>query len=547
MDRSYVPGSPPLPPASPWEMDLQPRLLLVVLDGSVPPRLHEPRGRASHLGMHSATFAHCVAHVALEKRKCVVFANVVWCCVAISTYQAAGVGLLKPVFAAMPIVSTAFAVFFINLPTVVRERLRAEDQAKEKIAVMYSASMRMIDLLCDAVVELGKDLCVIAEVPKVVSMLFLQGSTNLRGLRLSNFMEADCQQRFTDMLEGAGEGDGPDVGAFNVTLLDSMGNPLHLEVFYIHIAASVGKTRYLLGLRENMQAEGRLGVLPEAGHEQLALSDLPDHAFQRPAAPESDATSSAYSEDVDRLFVPHRLETTQAAKTHLLEHLLRQIRFERYTGEGGGSSFCCGKHEALASLQKDVASWKQELCYAVFFLHSGWQCAHCGILKKTWPSQSRCEVCGPCPGGLWPQQSGGGAGHVESTFAGEKSDLGQLLPATERLSTSKAAKRSLIEDAIKTVNFKGSIAAEPCCAKHQASGAFLEFLVESRQQPCDCTFAHYAAWQCSCCGVLRAEAPPAADLCALCEQLRVSSNAGARRGGFGGSSRGGSVAATVEL
>eukprot|EP00929_Paragymnodinium_shiwhaense_P037720 TRINITY_DN20047_c0_g1_i4.p1 TRINITY_DN20047_c0_g1~~TRINITY_DN20047_c0_g1_i4.p1 ORF type:complete len:370 (+),score=49.11 TRINITY_DN20047_c0_g1_i4:153-1262(+) len=266
------------------------------------------------------------------KGRCVAFVNMGWCIVAMRSYAAASDGFLQPVYARMPLCSVIFCVFFSNLPALVGERLRAQDEANGRTEVMYSAAMRMLDLLCDAVVELGEGMCFLAEVPKVVGMLFLDGKTSLRGLQLTNFMRDDDKQHFTDTLKGVGVGDGPDVGALNITLNDSMGNSLHLEAFYIYIGArAAGETRSLIGLREHPQMESHFAALPPVGN----AAELPLMAFAKPAlqesvssASESDATSSAYSEDVEWAFISNRLTTTQEAKSILAEasHLRQEAR-----------------------------------------------------------------------------------------------------------------------------------------------------------------------------------------------------------------------------
>eukprot|EP00929_Paragymnodinium_shiwhaense_P055410 TRINITY_DN27756_c0_g2_i1.p1 TRINITY_DN27756_c0_g2~~TRINITY_DN27756_c0_g2_i1.p1 ORF type:complete len:387 (-),score=60.73 TRINITY_DN27756_c0_g2_i1:171-1331(-) len=201
------------------------------------------------------------------RKSCVVLVNLLWCGMVIRSYMLAGTGVFGPIFTRMPIVNIVFSVFFINLRTVIQVRLMAEDEATSRVAVMFEAAMRLLDLLCDAVVELGADLCLIADSPKMAGMLFLSGKTNLKELEFGNLLSEEDRLHFNDVLGGVAAGHGPDVGALNLALNDSMGNKLHLEAFYIHIAGGAGKTRYLLGLRESIHMEGRVGALPELGYD----------------------------------------------------------------------------------------------------------------------------------------------------------------------------------------------------------------------------------------------------------------------------------------
>eukprot|EP00929_Paragymnodinium_shiwhaense_P037719 TRINITY_DN20047_c0_g1_i3.p1 TRINITY_DN20047_c0_g1~~TRINITY_DN20047_c0_g1_i3.p1 ORF type:complete len:559 (+),score=62.97 TRINITY_DN20047_c0_g1_i3:153-1829(+) len=497
------------------------------------------------------------------KGRCVAFVNMGWCIVAMRSYAAASDGFLQPVYARMPLCSVIFCVFFSNLPALVGERLRAQDEANGRTEVMYSAAMRMLDLLCDAVVELGEGMCFIAEVPKIVGMLFLDGNTSLRGVQLTNFMTDDNKEHFTDILKDVGVGDGPDVGALNITLNDSLGNPLHLEAFYIYIGAqAAGNTRYLIGLREHHQMESRFAALPQLGNEaQLPLSALAKPAVQMSvgSASVSDVTSSAYSEDVEWAFISNRLTTTQEAKSILVENLLRQVVFDKERGSNNDLGNCCRKHAALAALQDFVqATWQQDFCYAAFFLHDAWQCTYCRVLRERRPRTPKCEVCGRNdPAGLSLEGAcSQDLGSVQRSLADiiqrrsappplaqQGADLelgaeehgsgdgvpladdseGQLPLVTGELETSPAAKKILIRDIVKSVNFDLEASSiQSCCRMHEAVGSFLRFVSECHKHPCDHEFSPYLAWQCSICHIHCAEAPTHGR-CDVCEQMMPQS------------------------
>eukprot|EP00929_Paragymnodinium_shiwhaense_P075590 TRINITY_DN38660_c0_g3_i1.p1 TRINITY_DN38660_c0_g3~~TRINITY_DN38660_c0_g3_i1.p1 ORF type:complete len:299 (-),score=22.96 TRINITY_DN38660_c0_g3_i1:207-971(-) len=165
------------------------------------------------------------------KRKCVLIVHILYTAIVCRMYRIAQEGGCSEVYDRAPLLSVVLMVYLVNIPLVVQERLAAEHKATERAATMCSAAMRLLDILCDAVLQLGEGLECVANVPKLVGMLFLQGGTSLEGEQLTKFMDPENYRHFADILTGVGAGGGPSVGAFNITLNDAIGNQFTWRLF----------------------------------------------------------------------------------------------------------------------------------------------------------------------------------------------------------------------------------------------------------------------------------------------------------------------------
>eukprot|EP00929_Paragymnodinium_shiwhaense_P001518 TRINITY_DN101755_c0_g1_i1.p1 TRINITY_DN101755_c0_g1~~TRINITY_DN101755_c0_g1_i1.p1 ORF type:complete len:392 (-),score=71.41 TRINITY_DN101755_c0_g1_i1:206-1381(-) len=361
-------------------------------------------------------------------------------------------------------------------------------------------------------------------------------------------MTPASEEKLTQLLEPVEASSGPDIGAFNITLRDAVGNALHLEAFYIHIAAG-GETeaRYLLGVRESTKEETRFGVLPESSaglapsHRELPPEMSSAKHLYLAEHSESSYVSSTTSEDEDRMAVPYKLATTLDAKVRVIDMLLKQVNF-------GAPSFdaCCRKHADLMALQQVIQARQEGLCHAGFCYHTMWQCPVCGIMTGSQSAGSECRGCGqhegarPASRDSRREAEGLQVGDKEETSAGEtKKDSSacstgtgsfsaedgcwecqpsgpQLLPRLAK--TSELARDALIKDALGSLNFPVANYSKPhCCHLHDALAHFARRVAEMQLMPCDCTFSSYSAWQCGTCGVL-GPAVPLHGQCSLCTQ-----------------------------
>eukprot|EP00929_Paragymnodinium_shiwhaense_P092929 TRINITY_DN52978_c0_g1_i1.p1 TRINITY_DN52978_c0_g1~~TRINITY_DN52978_c0_g1_i1.p1 ORF type:complete len:737 (+),score=73.18 TRINITY_DN52978_c0_g1_i1:108-2318(+) len=294
--------------------------------------------------------------------------------------------------------------------------LRAENKANHCTIIMYSAARRMLDLLADVLLELCQDLSLVDDAPKFAAMLFLNTGNPLAGVQLTNFMTQADKQHFSEILLGVGAGHGPDVGALNVSFIDSFCNPLHVEAFYIHIAAAGTKTRYLIGLRERNQMENQLASLPRFGQPAAPGQDSggppaqENSGFLHDLSDSSSSMSSSAGSSALQYAVQDKAITGHDAKVTLIEDLLKRCSFTSVLSHSYGS--CCRRHQAIKDFLKFVVAWQHEPCETSFSYNVGWQCDACGVLHPGDPDTGTCQVCArrarsvglveqpPCPGAV---------------------------------------------------------------------------------------------------------------------------------------------------
>eukprot|EP00929_Paragymnodinium_shiwhaense_P037232 TRINITY_DN19876_c0_g1_i1.p1 TRINITY_DN19876_c0_g1~~TRINITY_DN19876_c0_g1_i1.p1 ORF type:complete len:450 (-),score=59.32 TRINITY_DN19876_c0_g1_i1:1480-2829(-) len=272
------------------------------------------------------------------RRKVVVTTNILYACVVCWQYVVSS-PCCEDASRFVPTLHILMSLILMNCPVIVQNSVLAVDKANRRTGIMYSAAMGLLNLLCDVVIELGEGCCLEEEAPKLNAMLFLQGSTSLRGMSLTNFMPEAEQRHFLDALAGIDAGRRSQVGAINVTMNDSIGNTLRLEAFYVQIqAVEVVKTRYLIGLREHAQNEDSVALLPPAPMQHTPSLRAGMQSREDPPEPSesSFASSSEYS-TAESVATPGMMLTTLEAKMMLLEEIMKQTNFEKDAKHNLGS------------------------------------------------------------------------------------------------------------------------------------------------------------------------------------------------------------------
>eukprot|EP00929_Paragymnodinium_shiwhaense_P071249 TRINITY_DN36234_c0_g1_i4.p1 TRINITY_DN36234_c0_g1~~TRINITY_DN36234_c0_g1_i4.p1 ORF type:complete len:392 (-),score=25.88 TRINITY_DN36234_c0_g1_i4:62-1237(-) len=366
--------------------------------------------------------------------------------------------------------------------------------------------------------------------------------------------------------------------------MDSLGNSLRLEAFYIHIAIAGTKTRYLIGLRENSQISDRFERLPTFGADsQVNRAPVIQEAISSDSSTHS-SLSSAGSRPMMQA-VPDRQLTAPEVKLLMIETLLKRCSFRSEVRHSFGS--CCGRHQAVKDLVKLVLAWKTEACDVSFSYHSGWQCGACGVLHQGDPTHRSCQVCMQHAGRIESEppvltqltgaavlgpslESGsvsehaaaaavlGDAACVKPSVSGSLC-IGPAMAATDAFQanatdpsrprsssrpitdnsnrglpqfaaeghaatpTCPRAARGLVDEVLRSWNFAltKDFRAHSCCSKHCALEHLLRRLVEMQRQPCDTRFSQYSTWQCWSCGVLDYAVPPDGS-CGVCRHPNVA-------------------------
>lgn len=126
----------------------------------------------------------------------------------------------------------------------------------------------LLDLMCDAVVDLDQDFRMKEHVPKMAHMLMHGSGRQLRGAKFLDFIGDDEDRTSaTAALQQSRQHFGRAAGMFKARLRDSMGNLVRVLLYHVPYTSVGGDTHYLVGFREEpdesacapLQSEARAG------------------------------------------------------------------------------------------------------------------------------------------------------------------------------------------------------------------------------------------------------------------------------------------------
>mmetsp|Transcript_134826 Transcript_134826/g.430608 ORF Transcript_134826/g.430608 Transcript_134826/m.430608 type:complete len:577 (-) Transcript_134826:235-1965(-) len=131
----------------------------------------------------------------------------------------------------------------------------------------HSAVTSLLNMVCDAVVELDDDLRMAGDCPALSTALFHGQAKGLCGQSLKEFVCGDDQAHFEDEVASQ---DTPAAAAkmFHVRLRDSWGNAVPMELFHVPFSGVGQETRHFIGLREHSDTQiavsGPTGTMEES-------------------------------------------------------------------------------------------------------------------------------------------------------------------------------------------------------------------------------------------------------------------------------------------
>jgi len=135
-----------------------------------------------------------------------------------------------------------------------------------------SAVSSLLDIMCDAVVELDEGLRLKDHFPKLANMLMHGSGKRLLGTPIADYIaQPEDQDKFKDSVGQALDEGGCGAGMLTTRLRDSMGNFVKVIFYYVHFLSVAGETCHLIGIREDGDAEepdglraGSGAIMPEA-------------------------------------------------------------------------------------------------------------------------------------------------------------------------------------------------------------------------------------------------------------------------------------------
>eukprot|EP00438_Fugacium_kawagutii_P029910 Skav232656 [mRNA] locus=scaffold698:51246:54002:+ [translate_table: standard] len=143
---------------------------------------------------------------------------------------------------------------------VVLLRCLSEFPSNNDAVVMGASSL--MNLTCDAVVELDDSLKLMSPCPKLSTMLLGRGA-GLKGTSFTDFVASSDAERAAEILLSTSENNGT-AHAFHTHLVDSCCSKFRTEVFQVKYWMANGKQCHLLGLREFTDLKSLAGNATDA-------------------------------------------------------------------------------------------------------------------------------------------------------------------------------------------------------------------------------------------------------------------------------------------
>jgi len=278
---------------------------------------------------------------------------------------------------------------------VVRSQIRHQIQ-EAKLRGDSAATTRMLELVCDVVVELDSDLAIRDNAQRFAAMLSLNPA-KVKGTCMQDYMlNDDDKQRFEQRLLAAKDDpDGSLPGVAHVTLRDSCGSRISAEVFYLHFRSS-GDDRMLVGIQETPDYRPVAELRQSHSQSQFiaaCTSEEETPGDEKVSTASASQPMSGSSLTARSLLVRQCRRTTKRAEDlSLLGCFLTWNVAVRMTA-------CCAYHGYIQEAYKSLQRLQKRRCIRTFCPSWEAQCKECGlfaILESSADGSDVLQECGGC-------------------------------------------------------------------------------------------------------------------------------------------------------
>eukprot|EP00928_Gymnodinium_smaydae_P093123 TRINITY_DN7714_c0_g1_i1.p1 TRINITY_DN7714_c0_g1~~TRINITY_DN7714_c0_g1_i1.p1 ORF type:complete len:564 (-),score=77.80 TRINITY_DN7714_c0_g1_i1:585-2276(-) len=146
-----------------------------------------------------------------------------------------------------------------------------------------SASTALLDNVCDVILPVDPTLRITEDVPRFKAMLMLNPNLSVKGLKLDSYIpsEEDKTRLRQQLADSSSSDNDSAVRCFNVTIRDSDGNNIDVEMFSVAFETLGRSRRYMLGIREFSDVRVRLAPLEKVELGQRFSWNAPERASLR--------------------------------------------------------------------------------------------------------------------------------------------------------------------------------------------------------------------------------------------------------------------------
>lgn len=177
-----------------------------------------------------------------------------------------------------PILLTIFGFWHIPIAVLVFQLTEAlmlqeaESKIRERDSrIQMNAASALLQLTCDAVLELDTELQLVEDNPNLTTMLLGRPGASLKGRKFSDFISSRDQRRATELLQQDAR-----AIAFHTRLVDSYSSKFRTEVFQVKYTKMNGQKCHLLGLRDFTDVKPLAGdTATDAIRDTVASAPLP--------------------------------------------------------------------------------------------------------------------------------------------------------------------------------------------------------------------------------------------------------------------------------
>eukprot|EP00928_Gymnodinium_smaydae_P086553 TRINITY_DN7079_c0_g1_i10.p1 TRINITY_DN7079_c0_g1~~TRINITY_DN7079_c0_g1_i10.p1 ORF type:complete len:534 (+),score=43.93 TRINITY_DN7079_c0_g1_i10:68-1669(+) len=290
------------------------------------------------------------------------------------------------------------------LSSTTESSLRAQIASTLKVTCLQGegkAMMRLLDLVCDVVVELDCHQCMSEHSKRFSALLALGPTFNTKGVHLECLMpSADDRLRFREMLDSASTGINSVPSVTHVTLRDGRGMRFQAQVFCVHFRGLRDSSRFYIGIQEsqdvpvtnleNVQNSRRSRRMRASSHNRTEEVGIGSNAGDSQTSAIEAAESSELGVSVGKgLLHTHWQPTSYEGKRLGLMSSMISWNFKM------DSHQCCAYHAACNEVLSVVASMKQEPCKVGFKTEFTAQCTNCGSLED-WNNVCDSLECPTC-------------------------------------------------------------------------------------------------------------------------------------------------------
>eukprot|EP00928_Gymnodinium_smaydae_P070479 TRINITY_DN54304_c0_g1_i1.p1 TRINITY_DN54304_c0_g1~~TRINITY_DN54304_c0_g1_i1.p1 ORF type:complete len:410 (-),score=43.34 TRINITY_DN54304_c0_g1_i1:142-1299(-) len=302
------------------------------------------------------------------------------------------------------IFSEAVILFFLVCASDVADRYFRFQIIATRLQGEGAASTRLLELMCDVMVELDSDGCLSAHSERLAALVAMDPSIDMKGSKLEKFMPlAEDRSRFENLLTATcGKKGGLHPNMMHATFRDSFRSRFSVEIYCVAFRDIHDFERFYIGLQESRDVP-----LAELKGLRRAKKRRSQHFFREQRA-ESDQTSDGLKTEIehhdsseseastpgnqpdDVLLNPRWQRTQRAAQMRSLWLCIQTWNFSTPT------SACCAHHAALRETTIVVNNLRKRKCSSRWKSDFSAQCWNCGVLAD-WNDGDEyleCVICG---------------------------------------------------------------------------------------------------------------------------------------------------------